>query len=258
VPEPLRVIERVDRRVLGAVRLVDAVTGRPILRPLSVAADGSRFLRNRAGLYVIREAPGLDAHVTEFQTPPAAPAPGAAGIERLRIDDPLGQYLPRLARVPLPRAPLPAAGEPDLFQPEDVAMLPAPAASPRLDWGGWRARVLLAADESPFPGALLALDWASPTGVLFRARGLSDARGEALVPVAGLPVSRPGQGPNAPPLVDETVVTLSVFARAERPWPVDPDALERLPALGAVSVEPVAALRLRAGRLVPVVVRLTF
>jgi hypothetical protein len=254
--ERLRVIERVDRRVLGAVRLIDSVTGRPITRPLSVAADGSRFLRNREGLYVIREAPGLAAHLTAFEQPPALPAPGAASIERLRIEDPLGQYLPRLARVPLPRAAVPAAGEPALFVPEDVAMLPAPAADPRLDWGGWRARVLLSDDDSPFPGALVTLDWVSLQGEAFRARGLSDERGEALVPVAGLPISRPG--PGAVPVTDETAVTLGVFARPERPWPVDPDELERLTVLPAVAVEPAAALRLRAGRLAPAVLRLTF
>jgi hypothetical protein len=116
--------------------------------------------------------------------------------------------------------------------------------------------VLLADDDSPFPGALVALDWASPQGVALRARGLSDERGEALVPVTGLPVSRPGAG--STPVTDETTATLSVFARADRPWPVDPDALERLAVLPAVAVEPAAALRLRAGRVVPVVLRLTF
>ncbi|MGH6904373.1 MAG: hypothetical protein ACREIR_16695, partial [Geminicoccaceae bacterium] len=88
-----------------------------------------------------------------------------------------------------------------------------------------------------------------------QARGLSDERGEALVPVAGLPVSRPGQAPGDGPVTDETPVTLSVFADADQPWPVDPDQLEALP---AVAVEPSSALRLRAGRLLAIVLRLTF
>ena len=37
-------IERLDRRVLGAVRLIDGVTNRPIARPLTVAADGALSL----------------------------------------------------------------------------------------------------------------------------------------------------------------------------------------------------------------------
>lgn len=68
-------IDRLDRRVLGAVRLIDGITGRPVARPLTVAADGSRFLRNREALYVIREAPGLAAHQSACEAPPAAPAP---------------------------------------------------------------------------------------------------------------------------------------------------------------------------------------
>jgi hypothetical protein len=253
----LRHIERLDRRVLGAVRLVDEVTGRPIARPLTVAADGSRFLRNREGLYVIREAPGLAAHLTEFEHPPAVPAPGEAPIERLRIEDPLGQYLPRLARIRLPRAPIPAAGEPPLFEPEDVTMLAAPSASPRLDWSGWRAHVQRSDDGSPVRGALIVLAWANVGGTAFRARGLSDERGEALVPVAGLPVSRPGVAPGDGPVTDQTLVTLSVFARADQPWPVDPDQLEASPALTEIAVEPETALQLRAGRLLAVVLRLT-
>jgi hypothetical protein len=197
----VRIFERIDRRVLGAVRAVDAVTGRPIARPLLVAANGARFLRNREGLYVITDAPGLSDHLRRFEAPPATPSPGAAAIERLRIEDPLGQYLARLARVPLPRAPQPAApGEPALFEPEDVVMLLAPAASPRLDWGGWRARVRRAPPpDEPLRGVLLVLAWTTPGGVAMRARGLSDERGEALVPVPGLPVSRPGQSVGDPP-----------------------------------------------------------
>ena len=134
----------------------------------------------------------------------------------------------------------------------------APSTSPRLDWGGWRARVQRSDDGSPVRGALVVLDWANVAGAAFRARGLSDERGEALVPVAGLPVSRPGVAPgDGPPVIDETPVTLSVFARADQPWPVDPDQLEASPALSEIAVEPETALQLRAGRLLTVVLRLT-
>ncbi|MGH6906166.1 MAG: hypothetical protein ACREIR_25885 [Geminicoccaceae bacterium] len=51
-------VERLERRVLGAVRLIDGVTGRPIARPLTVAADGSRFLRNREAFTSSGKHPG--------------------------------------------------------------------------------------------------------------------------------------------------------------------------------------------------------
>jgi hypothetical protein len=56
------------------------------------------------------------------------------------------------------------------------------------------------------------------------------------------------------------VATLSVHARADQAWPVDPDRLEtETPPLdaGAVAVAPAEGLRLRAGRLAAVEVRLT-
>jgi hypothetical protein len=256
-----RTLERVDRRVLGAVRLLDAATGRPIARPLTVAADGVRFLRQREGFYVITEAPGLGEHRRSFEEPPPDPPVGSAPIERLRIEDPLGQYLPRLARIPLPRAPHPAAGEPDLFEPEPIAMLLAPTASPRLDWGGWRASVRQAgASVAAVRGALLVLVWATPGGTPVRARGMSDERGEALVPVPGLPVSRAADGPGDPPLTATTTATLSVFLTPDQPWPVDPDGLEAgaapLPP-ERVAIAPSTALRLRAGVLAAAEVRLT-
>ena len=77
------------------------------------------------------------------------------------------------------------------------------------------------------------------------------------MPVAGLPVSRPGVDPGDGPLTDETPVTLSVFAHPDQPWPVDPDQLETLPELPEVAVEPQTALQIRAGRLLAVVLQLT-
>lgn len=248
------VMERVDRRVLGAVRLVDGVTGRPLERPLSVAADGARFLRNRRGLYVITDSLGLREHTTSFVAPPASPPAGRASIERLRIEDPLGQYLARLARIPLPRA---ADGA--LFEPEDVRMLPAPAAGVRLDWAGWRASVRRQGSGELVRGALLVLGWTTAAGAEQRARGMSDERGEALVAVTGLPVSRAADG-GGRPLTAETEVTLAVFVRPDQAWPVDPDQLEAGPAMlaAAVATSPAEAFRLRSGRLLPVQVGLTF
>jgi hypothetical protein len=255
-----RILDQVDRRVLGAVRLLDAATGRQIARPLTVAADGVRFLRQREGFYVITAAPGLSGHRLSFEEPPSTPPVGSVPIERLRIEDPLGQYLPRLARVPLPRAPRPVVGEPDLFDPQPIAMLLAPTASPRLDWGGWRASVRQADASAAVRGALLVLVWATPGGTSVRARGMSDERGEALVPVPGLPVSRAADGPGDPPLTATTTATLSVFLAPGQPWPVDPDTLEEggapLPP-ERVAIAPPTALRLRAGVLVAAEVRLT-
>jgi hypothetical protein len=229
-------LDRVERRVLGAIRLIDATTGRPLHRPLSVSAEGVRFLVNRAQLYVISQAPGLEAHTAAFATPPATPAPGSAPIE-ITIDDPLGEYLPRRATIPLPRSAAPAADEPDLFAPEAVRVLPSPNAALRQNWSGVRLSLRLA-DARPVRGALINLRRHAAEdgeGELV-ASGLSDERGEALVILPGLPVSRsagasePAEEPQ--PETDdgevttpETPVTLEIVVDPDLPWPVDPTRL---------------------------------
>ena len=159
-------------------------------RPLSVSAEGVRFLVNRAQLYVISRAPGLEAHATAFEAPPDTPAPGSRPIE-ITIDDPLGEYLPRRATIPLPRSPIADPDEPDLFAAEAVTMLPSPNAALRQNWSGVRLSLRLA-DERPVRGALINLrgDAAEGDEDELVASGLSDERGEALVILPGLPVSR--------------------------------------------------------------------
>ena len=226
-------LDRLERRVLGAIRLIDATTGRPLHRPLSVSAEGVRFLVNRAQLYVISRAPGLAAHTVAFAAPPDTPAPGSRPIE-ITIDDPLGEYLPRRATIPLPRNPAPGADDPDLFAPEAVTMLPSPNAALRQNWSGVRLSLRLA-DGGPVRGALVNLRREAAEGEegLLVASGLSDERGEALVILPGLPVSRsaePGEEPQ--PDADEgevttpeTSVSLEIVVDPDLPWPADPTRL---------------------------------
>ena len=52
----LHELERLEWRVLGALRLVDGVTGMPLRAAdgmVQVEADGARIVRNRSGLFVI-------------------------------------------------------------------------------------------------------------------------------------------------------------------------------------------------------------
>lgn len=223
-------LDRVERRVLGAIRLVDATTGRAVHRPLSVSAEGVRFLVNRAQLYVISQAPGLDAHVTAFDRPPDEPVPGSAAIE-VTIDDPLGEYLPRRATIPLPRRASADEAEPDLFAPEVVRVLPSPNAALRSSWSGVRLSLRLD-DQRPVRGALINLRGNGDDGGedALVASGLSDERGEALVILPGLPVSRSAEGPapgggDGEVTTPETPVTLEIVVDPDLPWPVDPALL---------------------------------
>ena len=185
---------------------------------------GCSIQRNGTDLYVITAAPGLAAHTRAFEAPPATPAPGTTPIT-VRIADPLGEFLPRLARIPLPRSPNPATGQPDLFVPERITMLPAPRRGTAANWSGVRFSVARSSG-APLHGALIELHTAD-TAARLLGRGLTDERGEAIVAIAGLPLVRAADA-DAP---DDDITTPTTPARIgfvvdpAQPWPVDPDRL---------------------------------
>ena len=242
-----RELERVESRVLGAVRPIDAVTGTPIPGPLSVTTEGVRILRNASGLYVLLAAPGLASHEASFAAPPAAPAVGSTSIT-LTLSDAAGAYLPRLAVVALPRNPDPtqASDDASLFRPVAVPMLPSPAGALSTNWAV--LRVSVAANNGDLLGGALVRVLRNDQVL---ARGLSDWRGEALAPVAGVPVTTFSEDENAV-VITQLDVTLQVRfdpARGTRTPPaavsagqraprlpvVDPDALEAAADLPSVS-----------------------
>ena len=255
-----RELERVESRVLGALRCIDATTRSPVETPLQLTLPQGRLQRNRSGLYVIVQAPGLEAHEAEFDAPPPAPAVGSVALVA-PVSDPGGRYLPRSVAFTLPRDPAPAnaASPGSLFRAIDVPMFPASAAPVGGNWALLRVSV-----TTPGSGdAAFALG-----GVLLRvlqdgeplARGLSDARGEALVAVPGVPVTTWSDMPGAVVVgeinvqLEATAETASVqrtpmadvaAGRAPASAAVDPDRLE---AGGAGFVRVSMPLALAAGR----------
>lgn len=229
-------LETVERRVLGAVRFLDATTRVPVRSPLAVAGGGVRLVRNRQGLFVLLQAPGLEAHSASFPAPPPQPAVGSLRVE-LAVSDPEGRYLPRRLALDLPRDPDPehAEQEGSLFRPVDALLYPAPAAAVAPGWAVIRATVVRAGTRAPLPGALLRVVRKSDGEVL--ARALTEwrdrVRGEALVAVPGVPITTWGDGdPDEPVLVNEVPVSLEAFfdpafdpAAGLAP---DPDRLELL------------------------------
>ena len=199
--------ERFDHRVLGALRLVDATTLAPVDEPMFVAAPGARLIRNRSGLYVIRSWTRLAAHEAAFDAPPAAPP---AGSESLNVDvrDPSGRYLSRRVTVALPRDANPARADEviSLFQPVDVPMYPSASSPLSANWVELRASVRESASGDALGGALLRV----VAGPRLLARGLTDWRGEALVPVAGVPVTTWSTEPGAV-VVSEIAASLECY-----------------------------------------------
>ena len=249
--------ERIEQRVLGAVRLVDRVTGTPLTRSMQIGSDTLRLVRNRHGLYVITHADGLEAHAEAFQDAPGSPEPGANAYS-LEVRDPLRRFLPRLVTLHLPRDPDPDnAGRADsLFTPRDVLMYPASTAGLSPNWSTVRAAVTQGPDPQTAPpvrGSLIRIIDVAGERVL--ASGISDERGEALIIVPGVPVTKfseedpdgdgppgggppgfgppdaghgPGHGHDQPPvLVNTLAVRLELSLADSVPWPTNPDLLEQ-------------------------------
>lgn len=204
----IREIERVESRVLGALRCVDASTRAAIDVPLQVQVAGARMRRNKSGLYVIVQVDALASHGAAFQAPPPLPALASVALSAT-VRDPSGRYLPRIAALALPRDPDPnhAAQADSLFRPIEVAMFPASAAPLGANWSVLRASVRHDTSGDALGGALLIVT--SNGNVL--ARGLSDWRGEALVPVVGVPVTTFSDDPDAVVVSEITVQVQVVF-----------------------------------------------
>ena len=214
----LRELERVESRVVGALRCVDAATRVPIDTPLLVQAPGARLRRNRSGLYVLAHVPALAAHEAAFEAPPGEPALGSVALE-LTVHDPSERWLPRRARIALPRDPAPArAAQADsLFRPIELALYPGAAAPTGANWAVLRVSVSDSGSGDALGGALLLVTASGRT----LARGLSDWRGEALVAVPGVPVTTWSAEPGA-------VVVSEIAAQIEAVH--DPAAGVRTPA----------------------------
>jgi hypothetical protein len=204
----IRELERTDTRVLAALRCVDATTGAPADAPLQVTVAQARVRRNRSGLFVIVGAEALAAHEPAFNSPPATPAPGSLALTA-RIEDPSGRYLPRLAALALPRDPTPAnaANADSLFRPIDVVLYPASGAPLGANWSVLRINARGGAGADALGGALVIVSNGSGT----LARGLTDWRGEALVPVPGVPVTTWSEDPGAVVVSEITAQVQLVF-----------------------------------------------
>lgn len=206
-------LEHVERRVLGAVRFLDATTTLPIRAPLAVVAERVRFVCNRGGRYVIFSAPGLQAYTESFQRQPVAPDPQSVALRsipiELNITDPEGVYLPRRStiEIPLDADPARADDEGSLFKFIDVKLYPSPVAQTSVGWAVVRATVKETGTNNRLPWALIRVLRAGDS--LLLATGLSDRRGEALVPVSGIPITTWEEG-TGPVLATEIDVALEV------------------------------------------------
>jgi hypothetical protein len=215
------ILEQVDRRVLGAIRFLDATTQLTIVAPIVIEALGLKLVRNPRGYYVIFKAPGFENYTQDFLQPPIA---SSINIE-LKVSDPTGQYLPRRKTIGLPRDPTPpnASQTNSLFKPIDVLLFLAPIGQTAIGWAIIRASVTQQGTNRPLSGALLRVLRASDLTHL--ASGLTDSRGEALVAVTGIPITT-WEEQGGPLLTSEIDVILQAIIDPAAGEISDPDDLE--------------------------------
>ncbi len=184
IKRELAVREWRDRRIIAALRFVDATTGGNIRQSLQLEAERSRFEQNLSGVYVLSATPGFESYVDTFNLESAL-EPVATTLD-VNIQDPSGRYLPRQFSLSLPRDP--ASGTPSisredsLFQPVRIALYPSTTASINPGWAVIRATVLDSANHR-LPWALVRTE-VNGTITLTQA----DWRGEALIAVPGIPM----------------------------------------------------------------------
>lgn len=228
----LRELERVEHRVLAALRFVDASTGTDVSTPLELRAlDGDAvFVRNRSALRIVDSWSRLADHATSFDEAPAAPPTGSLNLP-IAVSDPSGRYLPRRVSLALPRDPDAEEGADSLFRAVVVPMYPAAAAATGSNWAVLRVTLTEEGTGDALGGALLIVTRSGsggppgeeepPASARIVARGLTDGRGEALVAVPGIPMLTFGEDDEAV-VVDEVAVTVEAF--------FDPAAGTRTPA----------------------------
>jgi hypothetical protein len=217
--------ELMQDRVFGAVRFLDGTTLLKVNGNLNVQAPNVLVRRNRSNLYVIWDAP-------------------ANGAVVFTVNDPSSNYLSRRFTVTLPRDldPAHASQASSIFQPQDVLLLPSPMAPASPGWAIIRARVKKAGVDTVLAGALIRVTDTSDQTLL--ARGMSDARGEALVLVPGVPVTTFDSGAGAVMATEIDVSIQTVFDPALSGIP-DPDDLDARK--GALTSSTIAA-KLAASR----------
>lgn len=215
---PFLELERLEHRVLGALRFLDGATGGEIPGPLELSAvqGEARFVRNRSGLAVLWSWSEMAEHGEAFRSPPEEQPLGSVPF-RLQVRDPSGRYLPRAAAVDLPRDPGPDLRDtPDsLFQPAEVVLFRAPAASTGTNWAVVRATVQDPTTGDRLGGALLRV----LRGGEVIARGLTDGRGDGVVAVVGIPMLTFGAGDPDDEEDDGAVVVATVAVQVEAVFP---------------------------------------
>lgn len=185
--------ETIERRVFGAIEFVDDVTEARVLDPLRITAPGVGLLRNRSGLYVIRELDGHDDYTRRFDDAPSNP-PRSNVL--MSVEDPQQHYLPQAFTLSLPRLlgtpASPVADVDNALRPAQVRLSPAAALPVRASWAVMRLSVIADGTNPPLGLANVIVEATPQPAGLAMQRAMTDRHGDALVVIHGAPPVLPG------------------------------------------------------------------
>jgi hypothetical protein len=198
--------ESIDRRVLGGINFVDAITNASIVDLLTVTSTTLRLRANRSGAYAIFDAPGFSSLTSQFN--PAATGWPAAQTFEVTVKDPNLRYLARRAQVQTPQS---LAG---VFNLQQVQLYASPSALLAPNWAVVRASVT-GSNGSGLPWSVVRVVRSDNS---IAATGTTDARGEALLAVTGMGVQVSANASGA-----VTEITIPVIVQA---W-FDPTVLQQ-------------------------------
>ena len=177
-----------DRRALALLELRDPL-GRVPDGSARITGSGLRIYPKGGGRYAVLGAAGFDEYTQNFQAP-TVPAV-ASIVVPLDICVQGSALLPRRHALKLPRNPDPASrgNTTSLFDAVTIAILPAPGYPVPMTSAAVRVVVRKRGDGRRVANALVRVD--SDTGS-FKAVGMTDASGEALIIIPFFPPSFPG------------------------------------------------------------------
>jgi hypothetical protein len=287
-PPFLRVVEQVDRRVLGAFQFVDAVTRLPVAVAakvevrraelvnaatgieVSLQAASVQIRQTKSAFHAILRAPFFDPYAASFIDPQNPPETLERRLRlNLAVTNAGAHYLPQQFQFDLPCA-LDRTASDSVFRPRAVNLFRAPGAPVLGGWSVLRVRVTQLNTGLPLSAVLVRV-FRGPRGTndLPIGQGMSewrgDLRGEALVAVAGIPRFRPG----ASSAVFETEQAIHFEATRDTDFGGDVDQLPDLGMMTAgaaptiisrrsdradglpplpLAVQPPSPLNIRAGR----------
>ena len=144
-----------ERRILGAFRMVSAITATSIDSDFALDAGELDVLRNRSGIYVVRDAPGMHELTLKSEVP-GVTIPAQQQFE-LTVRDDSRVYLPRRFKLKLPRKIAPASDQDSVMNAVQVQLYPTSAAPTAQSWALLRVSVIKAGGASPIglPWSLL-------------------------------------------------------------------------------------------------------